>query len=100
VTRMYSRNGGVEVADLDAISTCRNFPLEWTLEPWMRPDGRPDVFIPFDWDQKIAGSALVDLARQTANGRGLEIETAAQAYAAISEYLAGTVHPNHKGNPA
>jgi hypothetical protein len=27
-------------------------------------------------------------------GRGVEIESAAQAYAAISEYLAGTIHPD------
>lgn len=30
---MYSRNGGVEVADIDALTTTRRFPLECTLEP-------------------------------------------------------------------
>ena len=93
MTLMYNRNGGVEVSDLDATTTCRRFPDEWTLEPWTRPDGRPEVSIPPDWDQKITGPALVELARTTMVGRGLEIETAAQAYEAISTYLAGTRHP-------
>jgi hypothetical protein len=90
MTRMYSRFGGVEVADLDATTTCRRFPDEWTLEPWTRPDGRPEVSIPPDWDQKITGPALVELARTTVFRDGPVIETAAQAYAAISEYLAGS----------
>jgi hypothetical protein len=90
---MCNRNGCIAVADVDATTNCNRYPAEWTLERWQRPDSRPDVNIPDNWEQTIAGSALVDLARTTVNGRGFEIETAAQAYAAISAYLAGTQHP-------
>jgi hypothetical protein len=89
---MCNRNGCVAVSEGDAISTCNRYPAEWTLERWQRPDDRPDVNIPADWDQLPAGMR-VDLARITVNGRGLEIETAEQADAAISTYLAGTQHP-------
>jgi hypothetical protein len=89
---MFNRNGGVEVSEADAISTCNRYPAEWTLAPWTRPDGRPDVNIPDAWDQ-LPAAMRVELARITVNGRGLEIETAEQADAAISEYLAGTQHP-------
>lgn len=89
---MYGRNGGVEVADIDATTNARKFPQEWTLQPWIRPDGRPDVFICPDWDQTSVAERIA-LARTTVDGRGLEIETIAQADEAIRHYLAGTEHP-------
>jgi hypothetical protein len=100
---MYGRNGGVEVSDGDAIATCNRFPHEWTRKPWIRPDGRPDVFIQPDWDTHFAGVALMDLAKQTFPdiGAGVDLSTPEKAYAAISEYLANTVHPNaHPTEPA
>ena len=92
---MYSRFGGVAVSDIDAISTCNKFPQEWTLKPWIRPDGRPDVFIQPDWMTDVVGTALIDLARSTFAdfGRGVQIDNAAQASTAINEYLAATLHP-------
>jgi hypothetical protein len=92
---MYNRNGGIDVADIDAIATCQRHPNEWTLKPWIRPDGRPDVFIRPDWAADVVGTALLDLARTTFpdNGRGIAIDNAAQAIDAINEYLAGTQHP-------
>jgi hypothetical protein len=88
---MYGRNGGVDVPEIDALTTTRRFPLEWTLQPWTRPDGRPEVFIRDDW-QLLGLAERVELARSTVIGRGLEIG-AAEADATISEYLAGTTHP-------
>jgi hypothetical protein len=88
---MYSRMGGIEVADTDALTTVRKFPQEWTLQPWIRPDGRPDVFIRSDWQQLGLGER-VELARSTVIGRGLEIGPA-EADATINAYLAGTTHP-------
>jgi hypothetical protein len=88
---MYGRNGGVEVSELDALTTVRKFPLEWTLQPWTRPDGRPDVFIRSDW-QQMGLQERVELARSTVIGRGLEIGPA-EADATIGSYLAGTRHP-------
>lgn len=95
MTRMYSRNGGQDVAHIDAMAACRNFPREWTLEPWKRPDGRPDVFIPPAWDTTIFGTALIDLARTTVR-EGAKVDDVEQATIAISEYLAGTTHPTEK----
>lgn len=89
---MYGRNGGVEVADIDATTNARRFPNEWTLRPWLRPNGRPDVFIRTDWDQTSVAERIA-LARATVAGLGIEIETVAQADEAISQYLAGTTHP-------
>jgi hypothetical protein len=94
---MYSRNGGIDVADIDAITNTRKFPLEWTLKPWTRPDGRPDVFIRPDWNE-LGVQQRIDLARSTMNGQGLEIETDAQAVETISGYLAGTRHPSIEGS--
>jgi hypothetical protein len=90
---MYGRNGGIEVADIDAIANAHRFPQEWTLKAWIRPDGRPDVFIRTDWDQ-MSVVERVAIARSTViEGRGGEITNAAQADQAISEFLAGTKHP-------
>jgi hypothetical protein len=99
---MYSRNGGIEVATVDAITNCHSFPGEWTLRPWIRPDNRPDIFIQNDWDTHFAGAALIDLARTTFpdNGAFAGIDTPEKAYTAISEYLANTVHPDAKPAPA
>jgi hypothetical protein len=89
---MYSLYGGIEVSDTDAVDTCRRFPNQWTLSPWTRPDGRPDVFIPTDWEQ-MGLLARIDLARSTVVDRRTEIETVAQADEAIRNYLAGTKPP-------
>jgi hypothetical protein len=93
--KMYNRYGGVEVAEIDALTTTRKFPLEWTLKPWIRPDGRPDVYVQPDWMAAITGPALIDLARTTFpdNGRGVAIDNASQAFDAIAGYLNGTKHP-------
>jgi hypothetical protein len=94
---MYGRNGGVDVAESDAITTCNKFPHEWTLKPWIRPNGRPDVFIEPDW-QQLPGPALIRLALTTFpnEGRGTaSIDNGMQAFDAIAGYLAGTVHPGH-----
>jgi hypothetical protein len=93
---MYSRNGGIDVSDLDAISTCHSHPSEWTRQPWIRPDGRPDIFIPPDWETRFGGAALVELARSTFpdNGAGLGLSSPALATAEIADYLARTVHPS------
>jgi hypothetical protein len=92
---MYSRNGGVDVSDLDAISTCNRLPNEWTRQPWVRPDGRPDVSIPPDWETRFGGAALVELARSTFdNAAGLGIDSPALATAEITDYLARTVYPS------
>jgi hypothetical protein len=93
---MYSRDGGIDVSDLDAISTCNRFPNEWTLTPWVRPDGRPDVSIPPDWETRFNGAALVELARSTFPdyGAGLGLDSPALATAEITDYLARTVHPS------
>jgi hypothetical protein len=87
---MYCRNGGIEVADTDAIATCNQFPNEWTRKPWIRPDGRPDVYIRPDWATAMGNIDIIELARSTAG----KIDTAEQAVSAISEYLAGTRHPD------
>jgi hypothetical protein len=89
---MYSRMGGIEVSDTDAVTACRKFPNEWTLEPWTRPDGRPDVLIPTNWGQ-IGISGIIDLARSTVIDRRTKIETVEQAVEAISSYLAGSTPP-------
>jgi hypothetical protein len=88
---MYSRMGGFNVATTDALTTVRKFPSEWTLEPWIRPEGRPDVFIRSDW-QQMGLQERVELARSTVIGRGLEIGPA-EADETISSYLVGTRHP-------
>lgn len=96
---MYSRNGGIDVGGVDAAATTRAHPNEWTLEPWIRPDGRPDVFIRPDWT-KISVVERIALARSTilnVPGRHL-IETAEEADEAISQYLAGTRHPGEANN--
>jgi hypothetical protein len=92
---MYSQNGGIDVPEIDAVSTCQKFPLEWTRQPWIRPDGRPDVFIPPDWETRFGGAALVELARSTFpdNGAGLGLDSPALATAEITDYLARTVYP-------
>jgi hypothetical protein len=92
---MHSRNGGVDVSDLDAISTCNRFPLEWTRQPWVRPDGRPDVFIPPDWETRFNGAALVELARSTFpdNAAGMGLSSPALATAEVADYLARTMPP-------
>jgi hypothetical protein len=89
---MYGRHGGVEVAEIDALTATRNFPLQWTLKPWIRPEGRPDVFIREDWYQ-MGLQDRIDLARSTVIGRGTEIDNAAAADEAIGRYLDGTKHP-------
>jgi hypothetical protein len=90
---MYSRLGGIEVPEIDAVTACHNFPREWTLKPWTRPDGRPDVLIPTDW-QTMGVLARIDLARSTMiDGHGPEIDDVAKADEAISAYLAGTTPP-------
>jgi hypothetical protein len=97
---MYSRLGGIEVADVDAISTCNAYPRDWTRKPWIRPDGRPDVLIPNDW-MATPGPALIPLARSTYpdNGAGVAIDNPSQAFDAIAEYLASTTHPDTKPVP-
>jgi hypothetical protein len=96
---IYSLYGGVEMAEVDALTNCHNFPQQWTRKPWIRPDGRPDVPIPPDWEQ-MGLLARIGLARTTVVDRGTEIETVAQADQAISTYLAGTQHPNDKAGSA
>jgi hypothetical protein len=93
---MFCRNGGIDVPEIDAVSTCQKFPLEWTLTPWIRPDRRPDVSIPPDWETRLNGAALVELARSTFpdNGAGLGLDSPALATAAITDYLARTVYPS------
>jgi hypothetical protein len=92
---MYSRLGGIEVATTDAVSTTNKFPGEWSLRPWRRPDGRPDVLVSTDW-MAMPGPALIRLAKTTLVGEGVGLEmNYAQAFDAISGYLAGTTHPDH-----
>jgi hypothetical protein len=99
---MFSRSGGIDVATVDAVSTSQNFPHEWTLKPWIRPAGREDVFIRPDWDTAVTGPALIVLAKTTYpdNGAFAGIDSPEKAYAVISEYLSGTVHPDAKPAPA
>jgi len=93
--KMYSRYGGIEVSDGDAIAACNAFPHDWTRTPWIRPDGRPDVFIRTDW-QTIPVMFRIELARNTYADPDRSIDTAARADQVISEYLAGTRHPTDK----
>jgi hypothetical protein len=97
---MCNRFGCIAVSELDAIANSNRYPAEWTLERWQRPDARPDIDVPPGWDQ-MSAPMRIDLAKTTVNdeGRGLGIETAEQADEVISSYLAGSRHPNHKGDP-
>jgi hypothetical protein len=92
---MYSRYGGINVSDLDAIATCQRHPAGWTLVPWIRPDGRPDVTVPPDWDTRLGGGELVALARSTFpdNGAHSGIADPAAASSAIIDYLERTTRP-------
>jgi hypothetical protein len=98
---MCNRNGCIAVAEVDAIANCNHYPNEWTLDRWTRPDNRPDVDVSTGWDQ-LPAPMRIDLARTTVpdEGRGLEIETVAQADEVISSYLAGTKHPGSKASSA
>jgi hypothetical protein len=90
---VYCRNGGITMAETDGIAACHNYPGEYSLRPWTRPDGRPDVLIPYDW-QQLGLLARIDLARSTYpdNGAGIEID-AAKADEVIADYLARTTPP-------
>jgi hypothetical protein len=90
ITRMYSKHGWIDVANLDARQTCERLPAEWTLEKWQRPEGFPDVNIPPAWQEMSARQRIL-LARQIDSSA--EIQHAGQAAAVIRKYLADTKHP-------
>jgi hypothetical protein len=98
--RIYNRNGWVDTSDEGgARETCERHSDEWSLHPWIRPDGAPNICIPDDWQAKSA-NVRIDLARQIRSG-DLNGETAADlgiadpyiADEAIRNYIAGSKHP-------
>jgi hypothetical protein len=93
--RMYNRFGWVEVSELDALETVGRLPNEWTLQPWQRPEGFPDVNIPSNWPG-IAPRRSIDVARQIDSAP--EIKNKWQADEVIRKYLAGTRHPKDMAN--
>src|SRR5260370_27616551 len=99
---IYNRQGWVDVDQGAARETCQRHPDEWTLRPWIRPSGMPQVNIPDDWQEKSAANRI-DLARQIKGG-DLNGESAGDLGVAdpviadetIRNYIAGSQHPEIK----
>jgi hypothetical protein len=96
---MYSRLGWVDVDQGAARETCERHPDDWTLKPWIRPGGAPNMNIPHDWQFKSAANRI-DLARQirgfdqpgeTAAGLGITHPVIADEI--IRAYVGGSQHP-------
>jgi hypothetical protein len=100
--RMFNRFGWVDAAPVDAIAAATQFPGDWTLQPWRRPEGTEYINIPQNWDT-LGSPDRIRLARETGARIDPTMETAAQVAEAdsiISKYLAGTTHPDAKPAPA
>jgi hypothetical protein len=101
--KIYNRNGWLDTSDEGgARETCQNHPTEWTLHPWIRPGGAPNVNIPHNWPEQSA-DRRIDLARLIKGGdlngetaMGLGITDRGIADEIIRGYLAGTTHPGIK----
>jgi hypothetical protein len=101
--KIYNRLGWLDTSDEGgARETCERHPTEWTLKPWTRPGGAPDVNIRPDWQSQSAG-VRIDYARQIKGG-DLNGETAVAlgvtdpgiADEIIRSYVGGTKHPESK----
>jgi hypothetical protein len=99
--RIYNRNGWVETSDESgARETCERHAAEWTLRPWIRPSGAPNINVPDNWQEK-SSDKRIDLARQIKGG-DLNGETAAAlgitdpgiADEVIRNYIGGSKHPD------
>jgi hypothetical protein len=94
--RMYNRLGWIDVAPVDAISAAAKFPGDWTLTPWIRPEGSVYINVPTGW-KALIGPERIRLAKETGARIDPGMETAAQVAEAdsiISKYLADTKHPS------
>jgi hypothetical protein len=97
--RMFNCNGWVDVDEGAARETCQRFPEQWSLHPWTRPGGTPNVNIPDNWQEKSAATRI-DLAREIKGG-DLNGETAAAlgitdpgvADEILRAYVIGSQHP-------
>jgi hypothetical protein len=97
---MYSRLGWVDVDEGAARETCQRHPLEWSLQPWIRPGGAANVNLGHDWQFRSA-SDRIELARRIM-GWDMPGETAAAlgithpviADEIIRNYIAGSTHPD------
>jgi hypothetical protein len=101
--QIHNRNGWINTDDEGAArETCQRHPDEWSLLPWIRPSGTPNVNIPDNWSEKSA-AVRIDLARQIKGG-DQNGETAADlgianqniADETIRAYVIGSTHPEIK----
>lgn len=100
--RMYNQCGWVDVDDGAARETVQNHPSEWSLHPWTRPSGTPNVNIPDNWQSQSA-DRRIEFARLIKNG-GTNGETPAAlgitdpsiADETIRNYIAGSKRPEVK----
>lgn len=98
--RIYNQRGWVDTDDAGgARETCERHPADWTLRPWHRPGGAPNICIPDNWSEKSA-AVRIDLARMIKSG-DLNGETPAAlgitdqniADEVIRAYIVGSTHP-------
>jgi hypothetical protein len=88
--RIYNRNGWIETTDESgARETCQRHPDEWTLRPWTRPFGHPEVNVPDDFEIGTP-TRQEELADAIIHKRTGEQRSAIEI---IRAYVTGSQHP-------